>query len=134
MALGQINRKIIEYGEAEEPTGNHVILRIPNPIRTAAQRRECHVTGLQFGRVIRRVKNPMKVKVYREKGYWVHELEEFQIWAAEKDFVQSRVVFLDVLLHTYERFMAMEPGKATRGALEKKRQFQETFSFEEIVA
>ena len=32
MALGQINRKISVYGEAEEPTGNHVILRIPNPV------------------------------------------------------------------------------------------------------
>ena len=134
MPLGQINRKISVYGGDEESTGDHVILRIPNSIRTAAEKRDCHVTGLQFGRVIRRAKNPMKVKVYREKGYWVHELDEFQIWAAEKDFDQSREYFRDVLLHTYERFIAMEPGRATLGALAIKRRFQESFPLEEIVA
>ena len=112
MALGQINRKISVYGEAEEPSGNHVILRIPNPIRTAAQRRECHVVGLQFGRVIRRARTPVKVTVYRESGYWVHELEEFRIWSAEKDFDKSRAYFRDHLLHIYQEFMAMTDRKS----------------------
>ena len=134
MPLAQINRKLRAHATDDEPTGNHVILRVPNPILTDAQRRECHVTGLQFGRVIRRAKNPMKVKVFREKGYWVHELEEFNIWSAEKDFDKSREYFRDHLLHTYERFMAMKPGTATRGALEIERRFQDSFSLEEIVA
>lgn len=134
MALGQVNRKITVYGGDEVPVGNHVILRIPNPIRTAAQKRECHVTGLQFGRVIRRAKNPMKVNVFREKGYWVHEIEELNIWSAEKEFDKSREYFRDHLLNIYRQYMAMKPGKATRGALDMKKRFQDAFSLEEIVA
>lgn len=134
MPLGQINRKIRAYGTDVEPTGNHVILRVPNPIRTDAQRRDCQVAGLQFGRVIRRAANPVKVKVYREAGYWVHELEEFRISSAEKDFDKSRAYFRDHLLHIYQEFMAMTPGKATRDAIEMKRRFQDLFSIEEFVA
>ena len=134
MPVGQINRKIHAYGGEEEPTGNHVIMRIPNPIRTAAQKRECHVAALQFGRVIRRAKNPVKVKVYRESGYWVHELEEFRISSAEKDFDKSRAYFRDHLLHIYQEFMAMTPGNASGDAIEMKRRLEELFSVKEFVA
>ena len=134
MPLGQINRKIRVYGGDEEPTGNHVILRVPNPILTDAQRRDCHVAGLQFGRVIRRATNPVKVKVIREKGYWVHEMEEFGIWSAEEDFDRSREYFRDHLLHLYLEYMAMTPGNATRGALAIKKRLQDLFSVEELVA
>ncbi len=134
MALGQINRKISVCGEAEEPTGNHVILRIPNPIRTAAQRRECHVVGLQFGRVIRRARNPVKVTVYRESGYWVHELEEFRIIASDKDFDHSRFLFREYFLHLYERFMEMKPATSTKCAMKWKSRLQEIFSVDEFVA
>ena len=134
MPLAQINRKIRAHATDDEPTGNHVILRVPHLIRTDAQRRDCHVAGLQFGRIIRRAANPVKVKVYREAGYWVHELEEFRIWSAEKEFDKSREYFRDHLLHIYQEFMAMTPGKATRGALEVKKRFEDLFSVHEFVA
>lgn len=134
MALGRVTRKITVFGGEELPAGNHVILRIPNPIRTAAQKRDCHVTGLHFGRVIRRARNPLPVKVYREGGYWVHEIEELNIWSAEKDFDKSRAYLRDHLLHLYQEYMQMTPSTATRAALAMKRRFEAAFPVEEIVA
>ena len=134
MPLAQINRKLRAYGGDEEPTGDHVILRIPNSIRTAAEKRDCHVTGLQFGRVIRRAKNPLPVKVYRESGYWIHELEEFRIIASDKDFDQSRFLFREYFLHLYERFMEMKPASSTKDAMKWKSRLQEIFSVDELVA
>ena len=134
MALERVTRKITVFGGEDLPAGNHVILRIPNPIRTAAQKRECAVTGLQFGRVILRAKNPLQVKVYRESGYWVHEIEELNIWSAEKDFETSRAYFRDHLLHLYQEYMQMTTATATRKALAMKRRFEAAFPLEEIVA
>jgi hypothetical protein len=134
MALGRVTRKITVYGGDDPPLGNHVILRVPNPIRTAAQKRQCAVTGLQFGRVIRRAKNPLQVKVYREAGYWVHELEELNIWSAEKEFEKSREHFRDFLLHLFQEYSEMTPGNATRAALAMRRRFEAAFPLEELVA
>jgi len=41
MALGRVTRKITVFGGDEPPLGNHVILQVPNPIRTAAHKRQC---------------------------------------------------------------------------------------------
>ena len=105
-----------------------VIFRCPVPSLTPAQKRDCEVLGLRIGRTIHPAPTPIKVKVYRQKGYWVHELEEFRIWSAEPDFVTSRNYFGDHLLHYYNRFTAMKPATATRGAMEWKTRLQELFS------
>lgn len=111
--------------------GNRVILKTPKTTRTSLQKRKCVVIGLQFGSVILKATRPLPVKVYRSEGYWVHELEEFHVWAAEKDFQTSREYFQDHLLWLYQDVEKFTPETATSGGLALKSRLLGAFTEEE---
>jgi hypothetical protein len=111
-----------------------VILRAPRSIRTAADRRECAVTGIRMGNELRRTREPLAVKVSWEAGRWVHEVEELNIWSAEKEFDLSREYFCDFLRHLYVECANLRAGEGTPAAMAMKRRLAEIFSeVEELV-
>lgn len=108
-----------------------MILRTPKTTTTSLQKRKCAVIGLQLGSVILRATRPLPVKVYRSEGYWVHELEEFYVWAAEKDFDTSREYFQDHLLWLYQDVEKFTPETATHEAMALRSRL--LGAFEEVV-
>lgn len=131
MEPGHRFRRVRVSGGARLPPGNRVILRTPKTTTTSLQKRKCAVIGLQFGTVILQAKKPLPVKVYRSEGYWVHELEEFHVWAAEQDFDTSREYFQDHLLWLYQDVEKFTPETATSEALALRSRLLE--AFEEVV-
>lgn len=124
--MPKLTRKIRVVGPDVNPsTGTHLVRRVKNPaavVEEQATPGTIEVSGFISEGAFLHLKKPLKVKVYRQNGSWVHEYEPLNLLGHGNTIEDSRQELLDFFLSLWRNYALEDDRNLTAGAQALKLQ------------